>query len=224
VSILLRLVRTLVVLVLFLLVLGVVAVVLGRPMVERVAARSIEDRLGTPVSVSIEAPIRPAIARGNLGKVTVRAKQFERNGLRLAGARATYRGVTFSLGDLLSRKVRLRYASVGFQADLTAGALDFYLKPVLAAHGLPAKKLRITVGKGSATVRVGTLHAVVGAKVAGKSSIRLVPRSGSRELERALAAPIPLGPLPDGVHLTAIVLRKGRATLVGAGAAGKINA
>ena len=31
----------------------------------------------------------------------------------------------------------------------------------------------------------------------------------------ALAAPIQLGPLPDGVHLTGIALRKGAATITG---------
>ena len=47
--ILFRLFRTLVFLVLILVVLGVIGFVLGRPFVERLAARSIEDRVGTPV-------------------------------------------------------------------------------------------------------------------------------------------------------------------------------
>ena len=64
----------------------------GRPFVERLAARSIEDRVGTPVSVSIATRSVPASLRGDLGNVTVRAKQFDRNGLQLAGARAVYHG------------------------------------------------------------------------------------------------------------------------------------
>ncbi len=130
--ILLRLFRLLVFLVLIVVVLGVVAFVLGRPFVERLAARSIEDRIGTPVSVSIGTSLRPGIARGDLGKVTVKATQFERDGLRLAGARATYRGVSVGLTDLISGNVRLHYASVGFQAQLTQSALAAYLRPLLS--------------------------------------------------------------------------------------------
>ena len=79
---------------LFFVVLGVIVVVLGRPFVERLAARSIEDRLGTPVSVSIAVPVRPGVTRGEVGqRHGGRAKQFERNGLRLAGAQAVYHGV-----------------------------------------------------------------------------------------------------------------------------------
>ena len=58
-SVLFRLVRTLVFLALILVVLGVIGFVIGRPFVERLAARSIEDRVGTPVSVSIGTSIRP---------------------------------------------------------------------------------------------------------------------------------------------------------------------
>ena len=49
-------------------------------------------------------------------------------------------------------------------------------------------------------------------------------RSGSATLRRALAAPIQLGPLPDGVHLTGIALRTGRATIAGGGDARRIRA
>ena len=71
---------------------------------------------------------------------------------------------------------------------------------------------------------MGTLHAVVGANIVGASSIRFVPRSGSASLRRALSAAIQLGPLFDGVHLTGIALRKGRATITGAGPGGKLKA
>jgi hypothetical protein len=64
----------------------------------------------------------------------------------------------------------------------------------------------------------------VGATIVGLSSIRFVPRSGSAALRRALSGAIQLGPLFDGVHLTGIALNKGRATLTGAGAGGKIKA
>jgi hypothetical protein len=224
VFILSRLLRTLVFLVLILCVLGVIAFVLGRPFVERLAARSIEDRLGTPVSVSIATSIGPGVARGDLGNVTVRARQFERDGLRLAGARAVYRGVNVDISDLISGDVRLHYSSVRFEGSLTDGALVAYLRPLLAERGLPSKKLRVTINKGSATLRMGTLHAAFRAKILGVSSIRLVPVNGSQALTRALAAPIQLGPLPDGVHLTSIVLRKGRAALTGRGEGGKLRA
>src|SRR3981081_4484663 len=116
--ILFRLARALIFLVLLLVVLGVVGFVLGRPFVERLAARSIEDRVGAPVSVSIATSVRPGIVRGDLGDVTVTARQFEHNGLRLAGAQAVYHGVAVQLSDLLSGSVRLRYSSVAFQATL----------------------------------------------------------------------------------------------------------
>jgi hypothetical protein len=64
----------------------------------------------------------------------------------------------------------------------------------------------------------------VRARILGVSSIKLVPLSGSQTLARALAAPIQLGPLPDGVHLTGIVLRTGRATITGQGDSGRLKA
>jgi hypothetical protein len=224
VFILLRLFRLLVFVVLIAVVLGVIAFVLGRPFVERLAARSIGDRIGTPVSVSIGTSLRPGIARGDLGKVTVKATQFERDGLRLAGARATYRGVSVGLTDLISGNVRLHYSSVGFQAQLTQSALAAYLRPLLSERGLPSQKLRVTIAKGRATLHMGTLHASARAKIAGLSSIELVPVGGSPTLRRALAAPIQLGPLPDGVHLTAIALHTGSATIVGTGEGGQLKA
>ena len=149
--ILFRLVRLLVFLVVILAVLGLVAFVVGRPFVERLAARSIEDRIGTPVSVSIGTSIEPGMVRGDLGSVTVKATQFERDGLKLAGARAVYRGVNVELSDLISGDVRLHYSSVGFQAQLTEAALTAYLKPILAERGLPTSKLRVQIGNGRAT-------------------------------------------------------------------------
>jgi hypothetical protein len=219
-----RLLRTLVFTVLILGVLGVIAFVLGRPFVERLAARSIEDRLGTPVSVSIGTSISPGVVRGDLGNVTVRARQFERDGLRLAGARAVYRGVNVEISDLLSGDVRLHYSSVRFDGSLTEGALVAYLRPLLAERGLPSKKLRVTITNGSAAVRTGKLHAAFRARILGTSSIKLIPVNGSQTLTRALATPIQLGPLPDGVHLTSIVLRKGRGSLTGRGEGGKLRA
>ncbi len=222
--ILLRLARALIFFVLILAVVGVVGFVLGRPFVERLAARSIEDRVGTPVSVSIATSLRPGIARGDLGNVTVTAKKFEHNGLRLAGAQAVYHGVAVQVSDLLSGSIRLRYSSVGFEGTLTQGGLAAYLRPLLARRGLPSKKLRVTIDKGVATLRVGKLHAVLGAQIVGLSSIRFVPRSGSALLMRALSGAIQLGPLFDGVHLTGIALDAGRAALTGAGAGGKLKA
>jgi hypothetical protein len=224
VFILFRLVRTLVFLVLILAVLGVIGFVVGRPFVERLAARSIEDRVGTPVNVSIATSIRPGVLRGHMGNVTVTAKTFEHNGVHLAGARAVYHGVAVQFSDLLSGSVRLRYSSVGFDATLTQAGLREYLQPLLARRGLPSKTLRVTIGNGVATLRMGKLHAVVEAKIVGLSSIRLVPRSGSAAFGRALSGAVQLGPLFDGVHLTGIALTKGRATLTGAGAAGKLKA
>jgi hypothetical protein len=214
----------LVFLVLILVVVGIVGFVLGRPFVERLAARSIEDRVGTPVSVSIATSVKPGLVRGDLGDVTVRAKKFEHNGLRLAGAHAVYHGVAVQLSDLFSGDVNLRYSSVDFDGSLTQGGLAAYWRPLLARLGLPTKNLRVTIGQGAATLRTGKLHAVVGAKIVGRSSIRFVPRSGSPALRRALGGAIQLGPLFDGVHLTGIALRDGRATLTGVGASGKLKA
>ena len=215
--ILFRLVKTLIFAVLLLVVVGVIAFVLGRPFVERLAARSIEDRIGTPVSVSIAMSLSPGVVKGDLGDVTVRAKRFDRDGLRLAAARAVYHGTSVKLGDLLSGNVKIHYSSVDFQGSLTAGALAAYLRPLLVQRGLPAKTLRVTIGKGRATLVMGSAHAAVGAKILGISSIQLVPITGSATITRALSGRIQLGPLPDGVHLTGIALRTGRATLTGRG-------
>jgi hypothetical protein len=225
VPILFRLVRTLVFLVLILVVAGVVAFVVGRPFVERLAARAIEDRIGMPVSVSISTSLRPGIARGDLGKVTVRAKGFDRDGLRLVGARAVYQGAHVELRSLLSGDVRVHYESVAFQGTLTQSALAAYLRSLLTARGLPARKPHVTIGKGRATVAMGTQHAAMSATIVGASSVKLVPLgSGSSALAGELASPIQLGPLPDGVRLTAVTLRAGRATISGGGDAGRIRA
>ena len=222
--ILFRLIKTLVFAVLLLVVLGVIAFVVGRPFVERLAARSIEDRIGMPVSVSIATSLSPGIVHGDLGNVTVRVKKFDRQGLRLAGARAIYHGTSVKLGDLMSGDVKIHYSSVEFQGSLTAGALAEYLRPVLTERGLAAKALQVTITNGLATLVMGNSHASVSARIAGPSSFQLVPVSGSTTITRALSSPIPLGPLPDGVHLTGIALRTGRATLTGRGVGGKIRA
>jgi hypothetical protein len=224
VFILFRLAKMLLFAVLLLAVVGVIAFVVGRPFVERLAARSIEDRIGTPVSVSIATSLSPGVVRGDLGDVTVRAKRFDRDGLRLAGARAIYHGTGVKVGDLLSGDVKIHYSSVDFQGSLTAGALATYLRPLLVQRGLPAKALRVTIAKGRATLVIDGMRAAVSAKILGVSSIQLVPVGGSATIAKALASPIQLGPLPDGVHLTGIALRTGRATLTGRGDAGTIRA
>jgi LmeA-like phospholipid-binding len=224
VFILFRLVRTLVFLALILVVAGVIAFLVGRPFVERLAARSIEDRIGTPVNVSISSSLRPGIARGDLGEITVRAKQFDRNGVKLVGARAVYQGAHVELRKLLSGDVRVHYESVAFQGGLTESALAVYLRSLLSERGLAAKKLRVTITTGSATVTLGSRHAAMTARIVGTSSVKLVPLGGSATLAGQLSAPIQLGPLPDGVHLTAITLRAGRATITGGGRAGRIRA
>ena len=222
--ILFRLVRLVISLAVVLAVLGVVAYVVGRPFVERVAARSIEDRLGTPVDVTIAADVSPDLARGDLGKVTVQADEFERDGLRLVGARAVYRGVSLEVSDLVSGDVRLHYDRVAFQAALTEAALLSYLRPLLDERGVPSSNLRVAIGSGRATLSIGSQQATVSAAVEGRSSIRLVPLGGSATLTRALGEPIVLGPLPDGVRLTGVVLRPGRATIRGGGGSGEIEA
>jgi hypothetical protein len=222
--ILFRLVRLLVLAALLVVVLGVVGVIAGRPFVERLAARSIEDRLGTPVTVAIDTPLRPGVVRGDVGTVTVRAASFERDGLRLAGARATYRGVRLDMADLLSGDVQLHYASVGFEGALTESALRAYLRPVLDTRGLPSKDLRVTIADDRATLRAGQLRVSVTARVAGRSAIALVPVSGSPLHRQALASPIRLGPHPDGVRLTGVTLRAGTARIAGRGDAGEIRA
>ena len=224
VFILFRLFRLVIFLILILAVVGVVGFVLGRPFVERLAARSIEDRIGTPVNVSIAASVDPGVLRGDLGNVTVKATQFERDGLHLAGTKAVYRGVNVEVTDLISGDVRLHYSSVTFRAQLTQAALTTYLKPLLAARGVPSKKLLVTIARGRVTLHAGALDVAARAKIVGVSSIQFVPISGSAPLVRALASPIQLGPLPEGIRLTSIVLRRGGATIAGRGDAGKLKA
>ncbi len=176
------------------------------------------------MSVSIDVPLRPGIARGDVGEVTVRADQFERNGLQLTGAQAVYRGVQLHVSDLIRGDVKLRYASVNFQGTLTQAALRAYLKPLLANRGVPSKHLVVLIHNGDATLRAGSLRGTVRAKVVGGSSMQLIAVKGSSPLMQALAQPIQLGPLPDGVQLTGIVLSKGLATILGRGEAGTIRA
>src|SRR3954471_17696093 len=95
-----RLFRLVILLALIVVVVGVIGMVVGRPFVERLAARSIEDRIGTPVSVSIGTSVDTVSLRGELGNVSVEAAQFEREGLRLAGTNAVYHGVDVDVSDL----------------------------------------------------------------------------------------------------------------------------
>ena len=201
-----------------------IAFLVGRPFVERLAARSIEDRIGTPVNVSISSSLRPGVARGDLGEITVRAKQFDRDGVKLVGARAVYQGAHVELRKLLSGDVRVHYESVAFQGGLTQAALAVYLRSLLSERGLAAKKLRVAITSGRATVTLGSRHAAMTARIVGTSSVKLVPLGGSAALAGELAAPIQLGPLPDGVRLTGITLRAGRATITGGGRGGTIRA
>jgi hypothetical protein len=224
VFILFRLFRLVILLAVILAVVGAIGLVVGRPFVERLAARSIEDRIGTPVSVSISTAVKPGALRGDLGNVTVKATQFERDGLRLAGTTAIYHGVDVDVSDLISGDVRLHYSSVTFTGRLTQGALATYAKTLLSERGLPSKHLRVTIRNGRATLHSGGLNAAVRARIAGISSIELVPISGSAMLTRALAAPIQLGPLPEGIRLTGIALRTGAATITGRGDAGRLKA
>jgi|SRR3954449_11328354 hypothetical protein len=219
-----RLFRLVILLALILVVVGVIGLVIGRPFVERLAARSIEDRVGTPVSVSIGTSVDPDSLRGELGNVAVKATQFERDGLRLTGTEAVYHGVDVDVSDLISGDVRLHYSSVTFNARLTQAALTAYLRPLLAERGLPSKNLRVSIGNGRATLHSGGLNAAVRAKIVGATSIELVPVGSSATITRALVSPIQLGPLPEGVRLTGIVLRKGAATISGRGDAGSLKA
>ena len=220
-----RLFRALVFLVLILAVVAVIGFVVGRPFVERLAARSIEDRVGTPVSVSIATSVRPGVLRGDIGNVTVRAKQFEHNGLQLAGAQAVYHGVAVHLSDLISRRcataLLVRHIFGDADPERARG-----LRPTAARRARAAvQEAANPHGQlGQRRFSLGKQHAVMGAKIVGLSSIRFVPRSGSPTLGRALTGAIQLGPLFDGVHLTGIALHKGGATLTGAGPGGDIKA
>ena len=219
-----RLVRALVFLVLILAVVAVIGFVVGRPFVERLAARSIEDRVGTPVSVSIATSVRPGVLRGDIGNVTVRAKKFEHNGLQLAGAQAVYHGVAVHLSDLISRR----------------RATALHVRHICGdAHPERARGLRAAAARAArATVQeAANPHGQWDSDAFHRQAAR---RHGSEDRRpvvdplhaaqriagpgRALTGAIQLGPLFDGVHLTGIALHKGGATLTGAGPGGNIKA
>jgi hypothetical protein len=118
----------------------------------------------------------------------------------------------------------VHYESVAFEGGLTQAALAVYLRSLLSERGLAAKKLRVAIASGRATVTLGSRHAAMTARIVGTSSVKLVPLGGSAALAGELAAPIQLGPLPDGVRLTGVTLRAGRATITGGGRGGTIRA
>ena len=201
----------------------------GRPFVERLAARSIEDRIGTPVSVSIATSLQPGrrcAATSATSPCT--ATQFERNGLRLAGARAVYHGVARRALPTCSRATSgCATRPSTFQGNAHAGRA---LRPTCGRswreRGLPSQEAARHDRQGPGDARASARcmsRAAPGSS--GSSSIRLVPaqRLGRRSRARS-RAPIQLGPLPDGVHLTGIALRKGRATITGGGDGGKLRA
>ena len=66
----------------------------------------------------------------------------------------------------------------------------------------------VLIHKGDATLRAGSLRGTVPAKVTGLVD-QLIAVNGSSPLMQAFRTPIQLGPLPDGVTLTGIVLSKG---------------
>ncbi len=170
-------------------------------------------------------PLSAGIARGDVGKVTVHADQFERNGLELSGARAVYRGVQLHLSDLVRGDVRLRYASVNFQGTLTQAALRAYLKPLLASRGVSGeapggadpRRRRHAARRLPARHRAGEGHRPVVDPADRRE--RLGARSCRRSRRRSSSARCPMA-----WQLTGIVLSKGQATIVGRGEAGTIRA
>ena len=210
---------------LILVVLGVVGVVLGRPFVERLAARSIEDRVGTPVDVTIATSVKPGLARGQLGSVTVRAASV-RAQRPAPGGRASR--LSRRLGAPVRSHLGRRAAPLlvrGVRGDAHARRPRGLPAAAAGAARAAGEEAAGDDGQGHRDTAHGQAARGGGSQDRGpvidplRATRRIAVTRAARSAGRSRSARC-----FDGVHLTGIALHKGRATLTGVGPAGKIRA
>ena len=220
-----RLVRRLVILLALLAAAVVVGVIVGKPYLERVAAKSITERFGGPkVTVKLQTPHDLGVLSGEIGDVKVTSEPFVREKLQLQSASATYRNAAISYPSLLDRTFGLRYSSVSFSVSMGIPAIQAFLREQLRLRGLPgATGARVLIRPNTLLILSGALRMRAALKVVAPDVVRIVPLTGTPAARRALAVSIRLGPLPDGVSLKGVRLQDASAILTGGGTAGSIT-
>jgi hypothetical protein len=205
-----RLIRLVVVLVVFIGAIVVLLSLVVQPFVERQAADAIGRQLGTKVTVDASSVISPGIVSGNVGPLTVKADTFKRGDIAVRNLRAKVHGASLSLGTVLSGSPKLTWSSLDMTADVRPGALAKYLRGVLAQAGVPgAARAFVHIAPGHTALIVDKQRIPVTLAVVPPSSIRVTP-SGSgalaQELSGALKNTVDVGPLPYGLRLTGITV------------------
>jgi hypothetical protein len=205
-----RLIRLVVVLVLFVGALVVLVSLVVQPFVERQAADAIGRQLGTKVTVDAGSVLSPGIVSGDVGPLTVKADTFERGVIPVRNLRAKVHGASIELGSVFSGSPKLSWSSLDMTADVRPGALAKYLRGILAAAGVPgAARAFVHIAPGSSVLIVDKKRVPVTLTVVPPSSIRVTPAGSgalATQLASALEATVNVGPLPYGLHLTGITL------------------
>jgi hypothetical protein len=205
-----RLIRLVVVLVIFLGAIIVLVSLVVQPFVERQAANAIGRQLGTKVTVDAGSAISPGIVSGDVGPLTVKADTFQRGDIAVRDLRAKVHGASLALGSIFSGSPKLTWSSLDMTADVRPGALAKYLRGILATAGVPgAARAFVHIAPGSTTLIVDKQRIPVTLTVVPPSSIRVTPAGSgtlARELTGALKATVDVGPLPYGLRLTGITL------------------
>lgn len=221
-----RLVRRLVIMLALIAAAIVVAVIVGKPYLERIAAKAITEQFGGPkVTVKLKTPHDLGVLSGKIGDVTVTSEPFVREKLQLQSASATYHSAKISYPSLLNRTFALKYASVSFSVSTGQTAIQAFLREQLRLRGLPGASNARVLFRPPNTLLVlsGPLKLRAALKVVAPDVVRIVPLGGTPAERRALTSQIQLGPLPDGVSLKGVRLKDASAILTGGGPAGRIT-
>jgi hypothetical protein len=207
---LIRLIRTVVVLALLLGALIVLVALVVQPFVESQASDAIGRELGTKVSVDAGSVLSPGIVSGDVGDLKVHADTFKRGDIGVRNLRATVHGASLDIGSIFGGSPKLTWSRLQMTAEVRPGALAKYLRIVLDQAGVPgAARAFVHMAPGSATLIVDRQRIPVRLTVQPPSSILVTPSGSSSlvsELGDALQAPVDVGPLPYGLRLGTITL------------------
>jgi hypothetical protein len=187
----------------------IVAKVALVPYAERRAADAIGASLGAPVTVKASDALSPGIVRGDLGTLHVTAPRVQRDGFTVTDFAANVHGASIDVPRLVGGDAVLSFSRITAQAQVRQGTLSRYVRQRLRLAGVPgARHVAVELGKGA--VQLATSAGSVPARlvIAGPSSIRVVPTTGS--LSGKLSQSIDLGPFPYGLRLSSIRVLPGR--------------
>jgi hypothetical protein len=219
-----RLLRRLVMLMLFLGALAALLVFVGLPWAESRAASQIGDEIGAKVSVHAANAFSTRLVHGDLGDLEIDAASLPRGGLVLRDVAARVVNAHVDAGGLLHGGLTVSFDRIVLRARLGEAELTRFLQGRLRAVGGAPADLRVRVAGGGVRVSSHGRTTVLAVRVLAPDSLRVQVVSGAgpvaARLRRALAGPVRVGPLPWGAHVRAVLVGPTRVTLVAARGAG----